>query len=225
MFLKNKKNFKKLHIILDSDGVLLDCMKKVLEKYNKEYGTDIKYENILAGNLKKVQLPGTDMNKYFNEKGFFRNLEPLPDSQYYVAKLIEDGHDIVVATASPVCAILDKIECIKECYPTIPEENIIPISRKDLLFADIALDDGLHNIVVSKSKYPTIFDQPWNRMLSEKYLHLEDNKRIHDWKEFYEFVCEVASQPEKESIFTKMYSFIGKIFKRDILSYEYNSNN
>jgi 5'-nucleotidase len=188
---------KQLQIILDSDGVIANTTERVLELYNKEYQCHLTKEQIVDWDLSLFQKEGTDIFKYFKIPGFFRHLPIMKDAQYFIRKLIEDGHDVVIATASPKVAIIDKIEFFEEYFPFIPYENIIPITRKDLLVGDIMLDDAPHNLKTSKCKYPVIFDNPWNRNTEGKYEFLKKLKRVHSWEEFYQFVNEIAHQDEQ----------------------------
>jgi 5'(3')-deoxyribonucleotidase len=188
---------RKLQIILDSDEVIARNIDLLLNMYNAEYKTSVTRNELLEWDLTKVQKEGTDILKYFNQPGFFRHLPLIEESQIYIKQLIEDGHDVVVATSSPKNGILDKIEFFEEYFPFIPFSNIIPITRKDLLKGDIMLDDAPHNLEFSGCRYPVVFDNLWNQN-TEKYPFLKDLKRVSTWKEFYEFVCEIATEDTEE---------------------------
>lgn len=190
---------KKLKIILDSDEVIVENIDKVLSLYNEEYGDNLKRDQILKWEISTYQKEGANILKYFNMPGFFRDLPQIKDSKKYVQKLIEDGHDVVIATASPINGIVDKIEFYQEHFPFIPYENIIPITRKDLLCGDIMLDDAPHNLRKSQCKHPVIFDNLWNQNM-EEMPYLKDLKRVTSWKEFYEFVCEVANEEDSTTV-------------------------
>ena len=180
----------KLQLIIDSDGVLVQTMERIIEKTNKELGTEYTVDDIPDWVLPP------EMERYFEEPGFFRDLLPVEGAQKYLKMLYEDGHKIIIATASAKNAILDKINNLTELFPFLRDEDIIPISQKHLLLGDIMLDDGLHNIKVSKCKYPIIMDAPWNR---RKWA--ENYGRVHSWEEFYNFVVEVASiEADKEVV-------------------------
>lgn len=184
---------RKLQIILDSDEVIVESIEKLLNLYNQEYGLNLKKEQIDNWNLSHFEKEGTDIQKYFNMPGYFRDLPLIKDAKKYIYQMVKDGHDIVIATSSPKNGILDKIEFFEEHFPFIPYQNVIPITRKDLLFGDIMLDDAPHNLEHSKCKHPVIFDNRWNRDVV-KYPFLKNLKRVASWKEFYEFVCEVANK-------------------------------
>lgn len=174
---------KKFTIILDSDGVCVQTMEKVLRLYNEEYHLDFTLEDITKGNLSKVQKKGTDMFKYFKEDGFFLDLESVFESKKYIDKLIEDGHDIYICTSSPKSGIIDKINNLTNLFSNIKEENIIPISAKHLLKGDIILDDGVHNIETSICDIKVLYTRPWNNTKKGDFF------RISSWKDFYDLVC------------------------------------
>lgn len=176
---------RKLKIILDCDGVLADTIKKVLHLYNNEYNLNFKKEDIVAWDMTKIQKPGTSLTKYFNQRGFFRDLDPMEDAQKYVKKLLEDGHEVFVATASPLEGLEDKLLWLRENFGFIPESNIVFIQRKDLLYGDIILDDALHNLENSQCEFKVVFDQPWNRDRRE-FL------RVRNWEQFYKLVYFIA---------------------------------
>lgn len=48
----------------------------------------------------------------------------------------------------------------------IPLENILIGTRKDLLHADVILDDGYHNLNNSNVRYPVLFRRPWNNSIT-----------------------------------------------------------
>lgn len=188
---------RKLQIILDSDEVIVKNLDKVLELYNGEYQVSLTREEVLDWDLTQVQKEGTNILQYFNQPGFFRHLPLIEDSYKYISKLIEDGHDVVIATSSPKNGILDKIDFFAEYFPFIPFGNVIPITRKDLLRGDIMLDDAPHNLEATQCRYPVIFDNRWNRD-TEKYPFLKNLKRVHSWKEFYEVVCQIEKEIHEE---------------------------
>lgn len=176
---------RKLNILLDSDGVCVQTMEKVIKLYNEEHGLRFRLEDIKKGDLSKIQQKGTDMFKYFKEKGFFLDLEPIFESQKYIKKMVEDGHNVFICTASPKLGIVDKIDNLLSLFPCLKEENIIPISAKHLLKGDIILDDGYHNIKSSICDIKVLYTQPWNESKEGDFL------RVSNWKEFYNIVQEM----------------------------------
>lgn len=186
---------RSLTIILDSDGVLVNPISKLLKLYNEEYGESLTIEDIKDWDLTKFQRKGTDILKYFKQPGFFRDLKLIEGADYYIKKLIDDGHNIIIATSSSKEGIIDKIDNIIENLPFIEEDRIIPISRKFLLAGDVMLDDAFHNLINTRCKYPVIFNWQWNETIPDEYSELKDRaSRVNNWEEFYNLICEIANR-------------------------------
>lgn len=184
---------KSLKIFIDSDEVLAETINEVLKRYNAEYNLDLKREEIKDWDLKKVQKEGTDINKYFKQKGFFRDLTVKKDAAQ-IMKLLAVNNNIVIATVSPKEGERDKKEWFEEHFPFIKEENILLLKgSKDYLIGDIILDDAIHNLENSQCDFPIIFDQPWNR-------HTDKFIRVYNWLDFYQVVQKIRVGASLEEI-------------------------
>ncbi|MGN7308876.1 5' nucleotidase, NT5C type, partial [Bacillus subtilis] len=128
--------------------------------------------------------PGTSIEKYYKEPGFYRSFLPKPGMQECISKLAKEGHELYIATSSPVTGILDKIVCYEEHFPEFSWDrgNIIPITKKFLLSGDIMIDDKLENVMTSACTYKLLVDAPWN-----KNYEKDDNSytRVHNAEEIY----------------------------------------
>lgn len=109
--------------------------------------------------------PGTSIEKYYNEPGFYRTFLPRPGMQECISKLFHEGHEIFIATSSPITGILDKIECYEEHFPEFSWSlgNIIPITSKHVLYGDLIVDDKMDNILESSCRHKFLMDAPWNQ--------------------------------------------------------------
>lgn len=176
----------KLRIFLDADEVLVDFITPLLEKYNHTYSTSFKIEDVLDWDLNKIALEGTNFDIFIDEEDFFSNLKPYPDSFDILKKLIEDGHDVFIATAGKEETYKGKMNCFKKYFPFMDPSQIVLIKRKDILYGDILLDDAPHNISTTICKNPIIMDKPWNR-------HLK-GPRVKSLTEFYEVVKKISNK-------------------------------
>ncbi len=68
--------------------------------------------------------------------------------------------DVYICTAILPDFIGTRVKQIKKAFPDFPDENIIMSFRKSLIKFDVSLDDGVHNILESKSKSPVLFRKP-----------------------------------------------------------------
>ena len=171
----------KYTIFIDSDDTLADTNIELLRRANEMYGTNYTKDDIYEWDLEKV-FPDINVQQFFDQEGFFYSLKPLEGSVEYTKKLIDEGYELIVLTASTINGFKDKALWLQKYYPHIPIKNLILGWRKEFVKGDIMLDDGLHNIRESICMTPVIFNQPWNEEAKENFL------RVSNWEEFYNLV-------------------------------------
>ncbi len=146
-------------VILDADDTLYQCNNKAIELLNAERGTSYTIYDIkkwgMTGGLIDERL------KYFNDPDFISSLRPINGAQEFVKKLSTIAEILICTDVKPQCAGSRFYSIIRD-FPEIPPKNIIIGGRKDLLVADMSLDDGIHNLENSRVDYPVLFQQPWN---------------------------------------------------------------
>ena len=185
-------------IVMDVDDVLTRTNQCVVELYNAKHGTQMAIEDIQEWDLHKVEIPHTSIMEIFNIPGFFRDLPLMAGAQIVINRLLDDGHEIFIATAIDSSGVADRAAFLREFFPRIKEENIMYIQRKDRIACDIMLDDGLHNLANTLAAYPVVFDRPWNQADGVNYKDLIRGKRtlgrVQNWEEFYVLVQCLAEQ-------------------------------
>lgn len=189
-------------IILDSDDVLMFTNDAVLEIYNFEHGTNFTRDDITEW----IMDDGRDYNgiiprdflDIFSRESFFQYLTPDPEAQAGVKMLVEAGYDIIICTAGEYTGTPDKGISFEDKFPEINKRNFIFGWRKDVITADYQLDDGLHNLLVSKCRKPFVMDRPWNRV----HNHPEA-RHLYRVNSFLEFVLLVFETTIDESIAMK----------------------
>lgn len=182
----------KLRILVDMDGVMAQDLKYAIKLYNEEYSADITMRDLKGWDIDNYVPEGTSILKYFYQPGFFNKLEPMPNSRRILKKLFDEGHEIIIATASPDVGVYDKISFLKQYYPWLPEENFVSIKKKYLLHADVILDDAAHNLESASVTYPIMFYA----------YHNKDNHdfiKVYDWKEFYNFIQKIVENKIKNN--------------------------
>lgn len=152
-----------MRIILDCDDVLYKCNITALGLLNDELNTNYKISDI----TKWGQLGNSldERIKYFKDELFVRKQDPYDGAKEFVHKLSEIA-EIFICTTVPANCLTSRVESILENFPEIPRDNIFLSGRKDILNADIILDDNPQNLLESNCKYPVLFQQPWNRDVS-----------------------------------------------------------
>ena len=182
-----------LKIIIDYDDVLNDCNQAAVDRLNEEKGTRVFLSDIHVwgevGTLLDERL------RYFKDPDFIRQIPLKKGAQDFVKQLTKD-HEVFIATSvHPDCAGVRVNEIIHK-FPCIDPANILIGQRKDLLTADVLLDDALHNVLSSPVRYPFLFKRPWN----EKATGLP---KISSYDEFLKIISllDQHKKPLRKNIF------------------------
>ena len=106
-------------------------------------------------------------------------------------KLIDDGHEVFICSASHPFAVTPKIkECLLKYFDYLDTTKLIFIYNKQLIQADFCIDDGIHNLVDAPYK-GILISTPYNESINEGEY---DIKRVISFKEAYEFIKECANE-------------------------------
>lgn len=166
----------KPRILVDMDGVLVFSNNSHLEKINKEFGKDYKFEDI------------NDFGAGFMQERERKRFLELWDEKDYgesdfafgaergLLKLNELG-DVFIVTSPMVGHIESKFRFLLKRFD---KNQIVLTSNKKLVmdyYPTILIDDGPHNIDEAPDNvYTIIFDKPWNK-------DVEANLRVSNWHE------------------------------------------
>lgn len=168
---------KKRTVILDMDDVTVKHTDTWIEVFADRTGIRLDKSNWDHWHLNKV-LPSSITKQLFSiseEPGFFRHLPPKDGAVRGIKFLLEEGLDLILLTASPAYAYMDKYLWVKENLPFFPvDDNLVLGARKDKMMGDFFVDDAPHNLLSSPADIKIVFDEPWNR-------HLVQFKRVYHW--------------------------------------------
>ena len=171
---------RKLRIAVDMDEVIADPLSKFIRLYNRDYGVPLDLQ-ILPGNEVYHHVPEhakMKLYEYINEKGFFRDLEVIPDS-IEVLKQLQEKYEIFIVSAAMEFpnSLPDKLEWLTEHFPFISWQNIIFCGNK-IVKVDILIDDRIKNFKDFEGR-KLLFSSPHNLLLT-------DYERVNNWKEVAE---------------------------------------
>ncbi|HKK43640.1 MAG TPA: hypothetical protein VJ963_14580 [Bacteroidales bacterium] len=146
-------------ILVDMDGVLADVYKRFFELHEKKTGSKRRPDSIIG--LKEAEA-FPELNKWVKTPGFFRSMPVMKDSREILEK-ISKKYEVVItsmATEFPV-SLTDKQLWLIDNYPYISWQQVVFCGRKELIKADIMIDDHFKNL--DKFEGETIlFTQPHN---------------------------------------------------------------
>lgn len=180
------------------DEVLAYWVRRVIQWYNIDKReeslvegkpwTEVTLNDIKNWDVKTNLGAGSEVyiRSYMRYPNFNRELEPIEGACDGVRSLIRDGHDVIIATAVPKCAGIayeGKKEWLREHIPELPLDNLVAISRKDILKLDVLLDDGIHNLeaALADGIIAVAMDRPWNQSWT--------GPRVKNWEEFLVFIA------------------------------------
>lgn len=171
---------RKLRIAVDMDEVIADPLSKFIRLYNRDYGVPLDLQ-ILPGNEVYHHVPEhakMKLYEYINEKGFFRDLEVIPDS-IEVLKQLQEKYEVFIVSAAMEFpnSLPDKLEWLTEHFPFISWQNIIFCGNK-IVNVDILIDDRIKNFKDFEGR-KLLFSSPHNLLLT-------DYERVNNWKEVAE---------------------------------------
>lgn len=173
-------------VILDVDDVLTGTNDKVVDTYNSEHEDKISRKDIIRFRYTECPNIKHKITHYFERPGFFADLEPAEGVIEGVKRLIDEGYDVVFATATCRQGARDRIEWLIKHFPFIPEKNISIIGRKDIITGEWFLDDCVDNIVTNKCVNRIIMNAEWNT--EEEYPQSKGFTRVDNFTEFVELV-------------------------------------
>lgn len=188
---------KKLTILVDMDDVLENLVECWVDELNKKCGSSLCEEDITDWRIAKFfpSLTNEDLFSTLNTAEFWGKIAPMQNAQGILKKLIDDGHTIRIVTASHYATVPAKIKRLLEMYPYLKWEDVIVASDKSLIFGDIMIDDGTHNLEVTSCGLAVLFDRPHNRSYNDEAAGMV---RVETWDEIYEVVSEFADMLSDE---------------------------
>lgn len=145
---------RRIQILLDMDGVLVDFMSGAIKALNKAYHKDITLEQYATefGKWGTYDYYGISKKEFWqaieNVLGFWLDLQPIPWYKELYNYLSSKG-DVTITTApskSNSC-VVQKYRWL-EYYLNIKKEDVIMINKKQLLVApgNILIDDSPDNV-------------------------------------------------------------------------------
>lgn len=183
-------------IALDCDDVLNNLNDVVCKVFNKENNANLTEESFTYYDIYKC-LPFEDASKYaqlWYREDIWNSLTPIENSQWGVKKLIDNGYEVYITTASNTKTLNCKINWLKKFFPFIDEKHIICIKDKSLLNVDVMIDDNADNLINNIHCNRVLFDKCWNKSVHDDVYGM---KRCMNWDEVVKAVNEFYKYDEE----------------------------
>jgi 5'-nucleotidase len=152
-----------LILVFDLDSIVIDLLGPWVTYYNNIWNDNKTVSDITDYHIEKIVKPecGAKIYDVFKDPGFYPNLPPIDGAIEALYKLHNQGHDVVIATAIAGFTPEERAKAAGDKYlwcgkniPFIPQRNIQIGTRKELIHADVFVDDSPSNIQAYKKKWP-----------------------------------------------------------------------
>lgn len=157
-------------IQVDIDGVIADLLSEWIRLYNEDYQDTIRCEDVLEWDIMKAVKPecGTRIYQYLYNPDLYKGVRPIENALSGVSILRSLGHSIKYVSAGNPVSMRAKGEWLSSHgfmnqgeYIAIAAEGKSP--DKSIIFGDVLIDDGVHNLETFAGTLPILFDAPYNR--------------------------------------------------------------
>ena len=176
-----------MRIAVDLDSTLSSFIDAWLKWYNEEYGTVVVPEDITNWGIHEHVPHGTAIYDFFDVPGALVNVEIEPYAHSVMSWLQHNNHDVyIVSSVVRDEHYGEKKLWVRKHLPFFDMKRFIACSSKEVVLADVMLDDGLHNLENFEGMKPVVYDRPWNRQTVYPF------KRVHSWPEFLQYVEKIA---------------------------------
>ena len=169
----------KKRIALDMDEVIADVEPKFLDLYEKEFGHRPPKETYWGKKLYHLE-GAMKIRDFLHDKGFFRDLPVMEDSQEVIQELSEHFEFFITTAAMEFkYSFEDKYDWLKDHFPFIHWKNIVFLGDKSILRADYMIDDNGFNLKTFTG----------TKLLYTAYHNINESEyiRVNNWKEIREF--------------------------------------
>ena len=176
-------------LIVDMDDVL--CEKGFIRMINEFLGTNYEQEDAKSYYINDL-IPKDRIKewaKWYSKRNTYDYVNILENAQEVLEKL-NKKYDLYIATAyvfrdAPEISgktLNDKYNFLCENFPFIDPHKFIFISNKDLLEADIRIDDSPKKLM-GDARLKLLFTAYHNKNLTETELKENNFIRVNNWKE------------------------------------------
>lgn len=182
-------------ILIDMDDTIEYLLKAWVDGVNREYGRTVSHEDIASWDVSEAY-DGLSFEQVYAipfQKGFWKNVEPIPGAAEAIQHFMDAGHEVFIVTATPYQVVTEKMtDVLFKFFPFLSWKQLIVTSRKQLIRGDVLIDDGIHNLeggdyvkILMTAPHNRDYDAEGNGMI-----------RVHSWAEIEEVIGKLSSEPE-----------------------------
>ena len=189
---------RKLTILVDMDDTIENLCTAWVEWLNINHGTSVLPTDIVEWNICKAFPTLTPSQVYapLYTEDFWHTVKPIEGAAEALFKLKNEGHRIVIVTASDTDTVTYKMNhVLYKYFPFLTYKDVVITSQKDLIDGDVMIDDNPMNFDHENPtrKLNILFTAPHNANFDDEKAGLY---RADAWEEvlfyihFYSYLKE-----------------------------------
>ena len=190
---------KKKSILLDVDDVI--CFAGFLDYANEFMDTNYEIDDIKTYFIDDTIIPQNkikEYNKFLNSKNIYENAHILPNAIESIKKLSE-YYNIIICSAciNPYDVensgkyFKDKYDFLIKTLPFLKPESFIFTNTKNIIKADIQIDDRVSNLV-NDIPIKILFPSYHNKEIADEYLSSKNIIRAgKDWRTGWQYILDI----------------------------------
>ena len=168
-------------LFVDMDEVMADTYGAHIEIYNNEFQEYLTLEGCIGREVwhNVPEDRQSSVRNHARNRGFFRDLKPIADSQAVLKKL-DAKYEVYIASAAMQFpnSLEEKSDWLDEHFPFIPWQKRILCGDKHVLRGDVLIDDRSYNLENFEGR-TLLFTSPHN-------INTNGYERVNNWLEVAE---------------------------------------
>lgn len=159
---------KKKIVAIDLDGVIWDMLPAWIELYNDVFNDNLTIDQIQTYDIERYTKCDKASLLYLLERDDFWEKITIPNKTVRALEDLQNNEkvELLIVTNTSHRTALHKFQRLFQLLPTLKESQIITTSRKDLIKADILIDDwedNLKEMAKSKQGVPILITHTYNK--------------------------------------------------------------
>ena len=177
-------------ILVDMDDTIEHLLVPWLDWLNAAYDKNVQESDVVSWHMTD-SYPDLTVEEIFAPlygEEFWETVTPIDGAAEALQRLIAAGHEVYIVTATPYQGLRAKMEKVLFRYfPFLTWDQVISTTKKQMIRADVMIDDGYHNLV-GGDFVKILVDAPYNRKYDEK---ADGMIRVHGWGEIERVIHEL----------------------------------
>lgn len=164
------------NIAIDADDVLDNLLEVWIEELNARHNLNYSVDDMTRWNMAHniTELTEEQIYEPLYDDAIWERLMPVNGSVDALKTLQEMGHNVFVCTRHTIFeTIKTKLFRLQELFPMIPADHYIIAANKNMIKADIMIDDGTHNLAsVEHPCIKILYDRPHNHHVDTDFTDM-----------------------------------------------------